>query len=482
VKPKRRILVVDDEPGFAGSLKKLLDAEGYTTAIALRGDHGLSAARREKYDIVITDLNMPGLSGLELIDRLHAVKPRLPIILMTARGTTDSAIEATRLGASEYLLKPFATTDLLALVARLAQCNGSAPVLLDLGSNGSAAAAMVGRSPAMQSLFKDIGRAAKGAMTVLIRGETGSGKELVVRAIHRHSSRAAEPFIAINCAAIPEGLLESELFGHERGAFTTALTQRIGRFEQARGGTLFLDEIGDLSPGTQVKLLRVLQERTLERVGGNKEIRVKARVMAATHRNLEAAITHEHFRQDLFYRLNPVTVWAPALREHLEDIPDLVRHCLVHYSADVGVVTPSIQLDAVDYLRQQPWLGNVRELQNVVQQALLLANNEPIALAHVQAALACARRPQGISGQTIASYLADVLAKAQQEKIKSARDLVTEDLERELFTLAFHLAAGNQAQAARWLGVTRKTLRVKLVHLGLLAAALGPAMQAAKES
>jgi DNA-binding NtrC family response regulator len=376
--PKPRVLVIEDDPGVAGSLKKELEAEGYDASVALRGDDGLTAAKQALFDVVITDLKMPGLSGLDLVDQLHAAKPKLPIILMTAYGTTETAIDATRLGAYEYVLKPFEMTELLDLVAKAVACDRLTSGLLELGAADSNQPAIVGRSRAMQTLYKQIGQAGQASMNVLIRGETGTGKELVARAIQQHSSRAAKPFVAVNCTAIPETLLESELFGHERGAFTGAHVRRLGRFEEAGGGTLFLDEIGDLNPGTQAKLLRVLQEKYIQRVGGNEKIRVDARVLAATHRDLETAMKEKQVREDLFYRLSAMTIRVPSLRERSEDIPDLVRHCLSRFSGEAGVAAPSIQLEAVDFLRRQSWPGNVRELQNVIQRALLLARNHPI--------------------------------------------------------------------------------------------------------
>jgi DNA-binding NtrC family response regulator len=276
------------------------------------------------------------------------------------------------------VLKPFEMTELLDLVAKAVACDRLTSGLLELGAADSNQPAIVGRSRAMQTLYKQIGQAGQASMNVLIRGETGTGKELVARAIQQHSSRAAKPFVAVNCTAIPETLLESELFGHERGAFTGAHVRRLGRFEEAGGGTLFLDEIGDLNPGTQAKLLRVLQEKYIQRVGGNEKIRVDARVLAATHRDLETAMKEKQVREDLFYRLSAMTIRVPSLRERSEDIPDLVRHCLSRFSGEAGVAAPSIQLEAVDFLRRQSWPGNVRELQNVIQRALLLARNHPI--------------------------------------------------------------------------------------------------------
>jgi len=349
---------------------------------------------------------------------------------------------------------------------------------VEMGQARSNRSAIIGNSRVMQAVYKEIGRVAATAVTVLIRGETGTGKELVARAIYQHSSRAAQPFIAVNCAAIPETLLESELFGHDRGAFTGAHARRIGRFEQANHGTLFLDEIGDLSLSTQVKLLRVLQEKYIQRVGGNEKISVDVRVLAATHRDLETALKENEasrtfrFREDLFYRLSGVTITLPPLSQRPEDIPDLVKYFMQRSGAELGVDAPSIQPEAIAFLQNQVWPGNVRELENVVRQALLLARNYPIDLEHVQEAYARTRKSVLVSDQTIAAYFSELLAKAQRGEGPSGRAQgvhakMIEEMERELFARAIQLAQGNQAKAARWLGVTRTTMREKLIHFGL---------------
>ena len=323
-----KILLIEDDPGIVAALEKELQAEGYQVAAATRGDDGLALACEHPCDVVLTDLKMPGLSGLELVERLRAAKPKLPVIMMTAFGTTETAIEATKLGAYDYLLKPFDMGELLDLVAKALASSRLMHEPLEMGKADSTQSAIVGNSRAMQAIYKEIGRVAATAVTVLIRGETGTGKELVARAIYQHSKRAEKPFVAVNCAAIPETLLESELFGHERGAFTGAHARRVGRFEQANLGTIFLDEIGDLSLSIQVKLLRVLQEKYIQRVGGNEKIPVDVRVLTATHRDLESAIQEKQFREDLFYRFSGVTIALPPLRQRAEDIPDLVRYFL----------------------------------------------------------------------------------------------------------------------------------------------------------
>ena len=469
MKARPKIQIIEDDTSIAASLKKELHAEGYDVAIATRGDDGLAAAVEQPCDLVITDLKMPGLSGLQLVERLHAAKPKLPIIMVTAFGTTETAIEATKLGAYDYLLKPFDTAELLKLVAAAVNSSRMMSEPLELGNAEPSQSAIIGSCRAMQAIYKEIGRVAATPVTVLIRGETGTGKELVARAIYQHSHRAAQPFIAVNCAAIPETLLESELFGHERGSFTGAHARRIGRFEQANRGTIFLDEIGDLSPGTQVKLLRILQERYLQRVGGNDKIPVDVRVLAATHRDLEAAMKEKLFRDDLFYRLSSVTITLPPLRERAEDIPELVKYSLQRCALEIAVESPSIQLDAISFLQAQLWPGNVRELENVVRHALLLARAYPVSLQHAQQAYAGVRRPIDNSEQTLSNYFTDLLTRARQGVLPDARASMIEEMERELFSRAIAMANGNQAKAARWLGVSRTTMREKLVHFGLHA-------------
>jgi nitrogen regulation protein NR(I) len=472
--PQPKILLIEDDPGITSALKKELQAEGYSVVVTMRGDDGLTQAREQPCDVVLTDLKLPGLSGLELVEQLHAAKPKLPIIMMTAFGTTETAIEATKLGAYDYLLKPLDMGELLDLLAKAVASGRLMSEPLKLGNADSSQSAIIGNSRAMQAIYKEIGRVAATTVTVLIRGETGTGKELVARAIYQHSNRSDKPFVAVNCAAIPETLLESELFGHERGAYTGAHARRVGRFEQANLGTIFLDEIGDLSLSTQVKLLRVLQEKYIQRVGGDDKIPVDVRVLTATHRDLESAIRERQFREDLFYRLSGVTITLPPLSQRPDDIPDLVKYFLQRSAAELGNDSPSIQPDAIAFLQTQTWPGNVRELENVVRQACLLARGYSISLEHVQQAEAKSRKPLAVEDQTIAGYFNDLLERAQRGEVEAVHARMFVDMERELFTRAIQLAKGNQAKAARWLGVTRTTMREKLVHFGLRPAGEKP--------
>ncbi len=462
-----KILLIEDDPGIRDNLQRVLVEEGHEVAVEEQGDHGLARAAEDTFNVVITDLRLPGLDGLELVRQLHKCKPRLPIILITAFGTTETAIEATKCGAYDYVLKPFDIPEMLTLVGKAADSNRLMSQPVNLGAPGTAQDAMVGQSPSMQAIYKEIGRVASKPVNVLIRGETGTGKELIARAIYQHSDRANAPFVAINCAAIPETLLESELFGHERGSFTGADTRRIGRFEQADHGTIFLDEIGDMTFGTQVKLMRVLQEKCLQRLGGKETISVDVRVVAATHRDLEAAIREKQFREDLYYRLSVVVITLPPLRNRREDIPDLVRYFLQKHGAEMGNENPSIHPEALDFLQAQSWPGNVRELENVVRKALLVAQNYTINLDHVHAALSKTNGMSYSPARAFGDYVDELLAAARRGEITDAHERVLETAEREVFARAIEQAHGNQAKAARWLGISRNTMKAKLVQFGL---------------
>ncbi len=460
------ILLIEDDARIAGELRRVLESEGWKILLAETGEAGLAQAREKRCDLVITDFRLPGASGMEVLKRLHAAQPRLPVILMTAHGTTETAIEATKLGAYDYLLKPFEMPELIALVQKALASSRLMFEPVTVGSASATRDSIVGQSRAMQEIYKEIGRVAAKPVTVLIRGETGTGKELVARALYQHSDRAERAFIAVNCAAIPETLLESELFGHERGAFTGADARRIGRFEQAHSGTIFLDEIGDLSLNTQAKLLRVLQEKSIQRLGGKETIPIDARVIAATHRDLETAMAEKQFREDLFYRLSVVVITLPPLRERAEDIPALVQYFLRRYGKELGTAQASIHPAAEQLLSEQPWPGNIRELENAVRKALLLARGYAIGVAEVRQALSAS--PSRAAGDSpIAAYVADLLAAASRGESENVRADLFETADRELFSQAIKLAQGNQAKAARWLGVSRLTMREKLTQFGI---------------
>ncbi|MCO5050795.1 MAG: sigma-54 dependent transcriptional regulator [Verrucomicrobiae bacterium] len=467
MKPKPNILLVEDDPNVASGLQKVMRANGYEVTTLGRGDTGLEQAIARSFDVVITDLRLPGLDGLELVRQLHQAKPKLPIILITAHGSTEVAIEATKWGAFDYVPKPFEVEELLDLMAKALESSRLMSEPVDMGEAVSGRTAIIGNSRIMQGIYKEIGRVAAASVTVLIRGDTGTGKELIARAIYQHSNRADAPFIAINCAAIPEMLLESELFGHERGSFTGADARRIGRFEQASGGTIFLDEIGDMDANLQAKLLRVLQDKVIQRVGGRENIPVDVRIIAATHRDLEAAIRERLFREDLFYRLSVVTIKLPPLQQRQEDIPDMVRYFLRRYGPEAGVASPAIAPEAITYLQNQNWPGNVRELENTVRKALLTARDYTISLEHVKDVLTQAREPVATSTQSHAAYITALLDQVERGEIHNAFARMLADLEPELYAQAIRRARGNITKAAQWLGVTRLKVREKLKEFGL---------------
>ena len=469
--PNYRVLLIEDDSSLLAALKSVLEAENYEVIHCTSGDDGLARGLQGTFDAVLTDLRLPGLGGMEVVRQLHQQKPLLPILLMTAHGTTETAIQATKLGAFDYLLKPFEMEELLDLLGKAAASGRLAARAVDLGEAAPGNDAIVGRSKTMQSVYKELGRIAARPVNVLIRGETGTGKELIARAIFQHSDRAKMPFIAVNCAAIPETLLESELFGHERGAFTGAVERRIGRFEQAQNGTLFLDEIGEMGASTQAKLLRVLQERVIQRLGGRETLPVDVRIIAATHVDLEAAITNREFREDLFYRLNQVTITLPPLRERLDDLPVLVPHFLAKHGAILGITSPTMVVDAWEVLKDHSWPGNIRELENIIRLALLRQRGHPITAQLLRDLLSAATRGRAPESMGLASLVAEELASAQRGEVSDVHHRVLECSEKELFGQAIALAGGNQAKAARWLGVSRVTMREKLRHFGLKAAA-----------
>ena len=475
MKATPKILIIEDDTSLAWSLKHVLQVEGYSVETAFNTDDGFARARDNTFDVIVTDLQLPGANsigdraGLDLINRVRTVKPQQPIILMTAHHTTETAIEATKLGAYDYLLKPFDPAELLDMIDKAVASSRLTSELVELGDTAAPTDAIVGNSRAMQSVYKEIGRLAAKPVTVLIRGETGTGKELVARALYQYSDRAKHPFIIVNCVAIPETLLESELFGHEQGAYTGATVRRIGRFEQAHDGTIFLDEIGDMTMSTQAKLLRVLQEKTIQRLGGKETIAVNVRILTATHRDLEAAIRDGQFREDLYYRLNVAVITVPPLRDRREDIPALVRYFLHRYGEELGASNAAMSNEAIQFLQQQPWAGNVRELENVIRKALLQARGFTIGPEEVRGALLHTKLPHPAIDQTLASYISDLLGRAARGELENVGDAVTEATEREMYAQAIQLAQGNQARAAKWLGVSRPTMREKLTMYGLHA-------------
>jgi two-component system nitrogen regulation response regulator GlnG len=466
------ILVIDDEPSILHAFRRAFREGPVSLHTAPTAAEGLELLGREPPDVVILDLNLPDQSGLEAFGRIRQVDARIPVIFITGHGTTDSAIEAMKLGAFDYLLKPLELSPLRELVRRALEISRlmHEPAMLETEEPVAGRSdVLVGRCPGMQDVYKAIGRVASQDVTVLILGESGTGKELVARAIYQHSRRAARPFLAINCAAIPETLLESELFGHEKGAFTGAERKRIGKFEQCTGGTLFLDEIGDMTPLTQTKLLRMLQEQKFERVGGNETIQTDVRLLAATNRNLEQLVADERFRRDLYYRLNVFTIHMPPLRERGDDLPLLVEHYVRRFGRELGKEVQTIAPEAMEVLKRYPWPGNVRELQSAVKQALLQAAGPVLIPDFLPAflrngdrvAVELATAAEALPGWD--RFLQERLQAGSQELYAEA----LERMERHLLTAVLRHTEGNQVQAARLLGITRGSLRTKIRALGI---------------
>ena len=472
-----KLLLIDDEADVQYSFRRIFDSPEIELTTAASGEEGLRLIPRLKPDLVIMDVRMSGITGLETLRRLRQVDAKLPVIMMTAYGTTQTAIEAMKLGAYDYLLKPFDVPKLKQIIfgalkaARdMKQVVSYQPLLesedYDLG--------IVGRSEPMQNVFKLIGQLSASDATALITGESGTGKELVARAIYNHGQRADKPFLAINCAAIPENLLESELFGHEKGAFTGASNQRIGKFEQCNHGTIFLDEIGDMTLATQTKILRVLQNGTCERVGGNQPIKVDVRVIAATNKPLEAAVAAKQFREDLFYRLNVVRIEIPPLRERREDVRLLVNYFLKIFAREQKATPKSISADSLAALESFHWPGNVRELENVIRRALVVAKGDAIlpvdlpgevtARAAGAVSVLTAATPGGstAAGPALPADVASLARALFQLARKESKLKVIPAVERELIIQALVETQGNQVQAAKLLGITRATLRKRV--------------------
>jgi two-component system nitrogen regulation response regulator GlnG len=464
-----KLLIVDDEPGILYSLQSALETDDTDVVTAQTAALGIAAVAREKPDTVILDVRLPDMSGLDAFDRIRQLDPRLPVIIVTAHGGTDTAIEAMKRGAFEYLLKPIDLHQLDELVGKALELRRIQSTPMVLGDRDGPAAResdqMVGRCPAMQEVYKAVGRIAPQDVTVLLLGESGTGKELVARAIFQHSKRAERPFVAINCAAIPDSLLESELFGHEKGAFTGADRQRIGKFEQAHGGTIFLDEIGDMTPATQAKVLRLLQNQSFERIGGNETVRADVRVVAATNQNLPALAVAGKFRQDLFYRLNSFTITLPPLRERTGDVGLLVRYFLEVANRKLEKNVRGIEPMALAALETYQWPGNVRELENAIRYAVVQAVGEVLTLDCLPAVVrgGPVSQPPGAAGLDIRALVTDLLRAGNTDIYRQ----ITLAVDRVVLSAVLDHAHGNQKQASDLLGISRTTLRAKLQALGL---------------
>jgi nitrogen regulation protein NR(I) len=460
-----KILIVDDEPQVRQSFEKILTEDGHAVKTAGSGEAALAMVQTEIPDLVIMDVRLPGMSGLEAFRAIHEIEPKLPVIIMTAYGTTETAIEATKLGAFEYVLKPLEVPETLALIGQALEAGRCmrSRVELDVAPAAAGADAIIGRSKPMQEVYKAIGRVAPTDATVLIRGESGTGKELVARAIYQHSLRAAKPFLIINCVAIPETLLESELFGYEKGAFTGAVNRRVGKFEQAHGGTVFLDEIGDMPFSIQAKILRLLQEKSIERLGGREPIPVDVRILAATNRDLEAALAAGKFREDLYYRLKVVTLWLPPLKERTGDLTLLAEYFLARFGKEMGIDNPGVTAEAKALLKTYQWPGNVRELANAMQKALIFSRGYPIHPEDFTRALG-GEAPAREAGdhradEVIRRWLRQALTAGDG---KDLFDTFMDRFASLLISEALDLTGGNRSRAAKLLGISRPTLLSKI--------------------
>lgn len=462
-----QVLVIDDEPNVCYSLENALTSDQLLVISAFNARQGMLAIKKHSPDAVLLDVRLPDKSGLDLFTEINQFDPQLPVVMMTAFTTTDTAIEAMKRGAFDYLIKPVDLKQLRAVVAKAIDRRRMTQVPADADSIGELqipSETMVGRSPEMQSVYKAIGRVAATDINVLILGESGTGKEVVARAIHHHSRRNKQPLLAINCAAIPETLLESELFGHERGSFTGAERRHVGKFEQASGGTLFLDEIGDMTGPTQAKFLRVLQDQRFERVGGNETIQTDARVIAATNQNLEQLAASGQFRSDLYYRLKVYTIILPALRNRLQDLPALIDHFIRLYNSGVGKNVRSVSPESLELMSKHSWPGNVRELQGAIKYALVNATYDVITPDCLPESIN--RESQSTSHQCEAvesrfhleSLISARLSQGDQDLYQNIHLAV----DKLLMEQVLNFVGGNQVEAARRLGISRTTLRAKL--------------------
>ncbi len=463
------ILIVDDDAQLRQSFERLLKSEGHLVHTANCGEDGLEHVTRNAPDMVIMDVRMPGMNGLETFKRMHALLPYMPVIVMTAYGTTDTAIEATKMGAFDYVLKPFDIPEILTLIQKALASGQRALSEKPLAEDTEAAEdTLLGRSHAIQDVCKSIGRVAPTDATVLIRGDSGTGKELIAHALHKHSNRCKQPLQIINCVAIPETLLESELFGYEKGAFTGASSRRVGKIEQANRGTVFLDEIGDMPSNIQAKILRLLQERQIERLGGGAPIPVDVRILAATNRDLETAVANGEFREDLYYRLSVVTLSIPPLRERREDIPILAEHYCRRYAADLRMDTPEITAEGMALLSEHDWPGNVRELANTLMRAVIFSRGLPLGreeIAKVTADGGAARqRDQAELEEVLRSWVRDELATNADGDIF---ECLVNQFSAMLLRETLQLTEGNRTKAAKLLGLSRPTLLSKIEKYGL---------------
>jgi two-component system nitrogen regulation response regulator GlnG len=466
------LLAIDDEPAILKCLQLAFSEPEMLVVTATTGAEGIAQAQRHRPDVVILDIDLPDQSGLEVFRQIHDLDPKVPIIFVTGHGTTTTAIRAMTLGAYEYLLKPLRLDHLRELLKRALEVSRlmRVPAVVSAPADEGTSDVLVGHSAVMQEVYKAIGRVAPQDVTVLVLGESGTGKELVARAIYHYSRRSEGPFLAINCAAIPEPLLENELFGHEKGAFTGADRRRVGKFEQCSGGTLILDEVGDMAALTQTKLLRVLQEQRFERVGGNETIQTDVRLIAATNRDLDRLVAAGRFRSDLYYRLNVFTIRLPPLRERTEDLPVLVDHFLKRFRRELGKDVRTVVPEVIDLLRCYQWPGNLRELQSNLKQALLQTSGPLLRAESLPPSIRSAAQRRVSARASLRSTLPDVEQFVRERIQADSQDVYREWLaltDRHLLIHVLQHTRGNLSQAARVLGITRPTLRNRMRELGL---------------
>jgi DNA-binding NtrC family response regulator len=469
-----KLLIIDDEAGIRSTIQSILESDDLQIFVAADADEGLAIMKKECPQIVLLDIRLGETSGLDLFAEIRSINPRALIVFITGHGTTDTAIETMKLGAFDYLVKPLDLDQLSATVdqARRICRQMYAPAAIDtLMAEESGSDRLIGSGTAMQSVCKQIGRIAPQDVNVLILGESGTGKELIARAIYQHSRRVQAPFLAINCAAIPETLLESELFGHEKGAFTGADLRRIGKFEQCHRGTIFLDEVGDMPLATQARILRLLQNGQFQRVGGNETLTVDVRVIAATHQNMDAMIADGRFRQDLFYRLRGVTIQLPPLRERLEDLPELAHYLMFRFNHQLGTSVQSISAEALEKLQSHRWPGNVRELQSVLREALIVSTGPTLLPEFLpleartdssdDTAPESSFEPTGDGWQKLGRYVDQLLTEDQTDVYRKA----ILRFDQLILAEAMNHCSGLQSRASEQLGLSRPTLRSKLRNI-----------------
>ncbi|MCW8880921.1 MAG: nitrogen regulation protein NR(I) [Sedimenticola sp.] len=462
--PNSSVWVIDDDRSIRWVLEKAFEKAGLSVRCFPSAEGVLESLIHEQPDVIVSDIRMPGMDGLSLLERINQSYPELPVIIMTAHSDLDSAVAAFHGGAFEYLPKPFDVDEAVEQVSRACRKSRSASHQADEGVEASPE--IIGEAPAMQEVFRAIGRLARSNITVLINGESGTGKELVAQALHRHSPRAKQPFIALNMAAIPRDLMESELFGHERGAFTGAQGRRTGRFEQADGGTLFLDEIGDMPPELQTRLLRVLADGEFYRVGGHEPVKVDVRIIAATHQNLEQLVKEGRFREDLFHRLNVIRIHIPSLRERQEDIGLLMRHFLALAAEELGVESKTLLPETLASLEHMSWPGNVRQLENTARWLTVMASSQEVHVKDLPPELLETDEPEE-QGDDWQIALRNWARKRLQQGNEALLDEATPAFEMIMIETALEQTGGRKQDAAKLLGWGRNTLTRKIKELGL---------------